>query len=120
VIDPYREPQLVGGVTVEYIFERFEHGGTLERWRVKTTDTHHIEVVPMLVNWRIHTVPIDGGPLAWSDRYWCYEGRGAASFVAAVLAADLWDGRQDTEPVGWKKSWDLRYDGAVKARVSPG
>lgn len=81
------------------------------RFRVKTVDGFHIEVLPMFVNWRVHTLPVDGGPFAWSERFWCYEGRGQSSFVTAVLAAHAWDGGADTEPVGWVKSWDGRRHG---------
>lgn len=79
-----------------------------DRFRVKTVAGYHIEVIPMMLNFRVHTVPVDGGPLAWSERYWCYPGRSETAFVAAVLAAHAWDGAPDTEPVGWIKSWDQR------------
>lgn len=82
-----------------------------ERWRVKTVGGWHIEVLPMLLNWRVHTIAVDAGPIGWSHRYWCYAGRGQATFVAAVLAAAAWDGADDTEPAGWVKSWDGRRDG---------
>lgn len=84
---------------------------TVERFRVKTVDGYHIEVIPAIYNFRIHTVPVDGGPLAWTERYWCYAGRGPDTFVAAILAAHAWDGAADTEPVGWIKSWDQRKNG---------
>ena len=64
-------------------------------------------------NWRIHTIRVDGHPWEWSVRYWCYEGRGQASFMAAVCAAKAWDGGGDTEPVGWIKAWDGRYGGRL-------
>lgn len=32
-------------------------------WRVKETETHYIEITPMLVNWRLHTIRKDHGPL---------------------------------------------------------
>lgn len=70
--------------------------------RIKETETHYIEVVPMFFNDRIVTTP-KNLPLTY-DRYWCFR-RGPA----AVLAALAWDGATDTEPVGWIKSWDQRY-----------
>lgn len=78
------------------------------RARVKTVGGYHIEVFPMLFNWRLHTVCADAGPLEWSDRFWCYEGRGWDAYTRAVLAAHAWDGAADTEPVGWIKAWDGR------------
>jgi hypothetical protein len=83
----------------------------IERYRVKTVGKYHIEVVPMAVNYRIHTVRVDGGKYAWSERYWCYAGRNRLTFVAAMLAAHAWDGAPDSEPVGWVKSWDGRRNG---------
>lgn len=71
-------------------------------WRIKTTETHHIDVLVMLFNDRIVTTPI-GNPYEY-DRYWCYSKGGAA-----FLAAAAWDGSIDSEPVGWKKAWGGRY-----------
>lgn len=97
-----------------HIVAQFPDGLVVERFRVKTVAGYHIEVIPAVYNFRIHTVPVDGGPLAWSERYWCYAGRGPTAFVAAVLAAEAWDGAPDTEPVGWIKSWDQRRNGEPK------
>lgn len=74
------------------------------RYRVKQTATHFIEVLPMLANFRLHTVRKDDGPQAWSERFWCYSGRDEATYVATVMAAYAWDGADDTEPVGWSKN----------------
>lgn len=71
-------------------------------WRVRETPTHFVEVHRMLFNDRVMTVP-RGNPLL-VDRYWCYEPGGAA-----LHAALLWDGGEDTEPVGWKKAHGERY-----------
>lgn len=71
-------------------------------WWVKETQTHYVEVHRMLYNDRIMTVP-KAEP--WCvDRYWCYEPGGPA-----LHAAMLWDGADDTEPVGWKKAHGERY-----------
>jgi hypothetical protein len=84
------------------------------RFRVKTVGRYHVEVFAMLVNWRVHTIPVESSsPSEWSARYWCYAGRTKATFVAAVTAAAAWDGRDDTEPAGWVKSWDGRYNEAL-------
>jgi hypothetical protein len=71
---------------------------------IKTTPTYRIYVTRKMFNWRLHTVRRDGGPLDGSDRFWCYEGTGAQSFIAAVAAARAWDGADHTEPPGWTKN----------------
>lgn len=71
-------------------------------FRVKETETHYIEVVRMIYNWRLATTP-KHSPMTY-DRSWCYAGTGAPSFTAAVLAARAWDGADGTEPVGWNKN----------------
>lgn len=73
-------------------------------WRVKEAGGYLIEVMPMLSSWRLHTIPKNGGPWAWSERYWCYQGTGLLSFTRAVLAAAAWDGADDTEPPGWNRN----------------
>jgi hypothetical protein len=97
---------------LEHAFEVVAEPDDTPRYRVKTVGGVHVELIPMMFNWRIHTVRVDEGPMAWSERYWCYEGRTQATFVRAVLAAHAWDGADDTEPVGWIKSWDGRRHGA--------
>jgi hypothetical protein len=72
---------------------------------VKEVNGLFVEVVPMTFNYRLHTRTEHG----WSIRYWCYEGKSQQSFMAAVLAAHVWDGSDMTEPLGWIKSWDGRY-----------
>jgi hypothetical protein len=71
-------------------------------FRVKTTATHHIEIMPMIFNYRLVTIPVDD-PM-FVDRGWCYVGTGPEAFSAAVLAAMAWDGSDDTEPGGWNKN----------------
>ena len=70
--------------------------------RCGETATHYIDVLPMLFNDRIVTT--NKSMPSTYDRYWCYRKGGAA-----LIAALAWDGSEDTEPVGWKKSWDQRY-----------
>lgn len=77
--------------------ERREYG----IWRVKETATHWIDVVPMIYNWRVCTVP-KWAPLSY-ERGWCYPGTGPATFTAAILAAWAWDGSGETEPAGYFK-----------------
>lgn len=75
-------------------------------YRVGETETAFIEVVPMLFNDRIIIVP-KSAPHTY-DRFWCYQKGGAA-----ILAALAWGGADDTEPVGWIKSWDQRYSSTL-------
>src|SRR5688572_19209844 len=58
----------------------------------------------MAFNWRLHTIRKDAGPLAWSERYWCYTGRDQRTFSRAVAAALAWEGADNTEPEGWNKN----------------
>jgi len=70
-------------------------------FRVKETETHWIDIVPMIFSWRMVTVP-KNDPLT-RERSWCYFGREAQNFIAAVLAAQAWDGTDGTRPEGWDK-----------------
>jgi hypothetical protein len=70
-------------------------------YRIKETDTHYIDVMQMLFNWRITTTPKDM-PYVY-DRGWCYQGTNLAGFLPAALAAIAWDGSDDTEPAGYFK-----------------
>lgn len=71
-------------------------------YRVKETETHWVDVVRMIYNWRVARTPKDA---PWRyDRGWCYAGTDPASFITAVLAALAWDGADSTEPAGWNKN----------------
>jgi hypothetical protein len=91
----------------------YDENAGQHRIRIKTVGDYHIEIIPMIYNWRLHTIRVDADPWEWSSRHWCYEGRDKQALVAAVLAAQAWDGADDTEPVGWIKSWDGRYGGRL-------
>jgi hypothetical protein len=54
------------------------------RWRVKETETHYIEILGMLFNFRIVTTP-KRSPSIW-DRGWCYQGNGVSSWLTVCLA----------------------------------
>jgi hypothetical protein len=71
------------------------------RWRVKETETHYIEILGMLFNFRIVTTP-KRSPSIW-DRGWCYQGNGVSSWLTVCLAATVWDGSAGTEPAGYFK-----------------
>ena len=88
--------------TPEEVADRVHLNDSGTGYRVGETETAFIEVVPMLFNDRVIVVP-KSAPLT-VDRHWCFQ-RGPA----AILAALAWDGSDDTEPVGWIKSWDGRY-----------
>jgi hypothetical protein len=71
-------------------------------FRIKETDAHYVDVLRMLVNWRVVTIPKDS-PMTY-DRHWCYGGTGFATLLKAVLSVEEWDGSDDTEPAGWIKN----------------
>jgi hypothetical protein len=75
-------------------------------FRVKETETHQIDVLRMLFNWRVATTPKD---LPWSyDRHWCYAGTSFTTLMRAVQAVADWDGSDGTEPEGWNKNGQTR------------
>ena len=93
------------------ILTRIEGG-----YRIKETETHYIDVVRMLYNWRVVRTP-KNSPLTW-DRGWCYSGTGWDTLMAAALAAWNWDGGDDTEPPGWNKNvqtGEIREPGRERA-----
>lgn len=67
--------------------------------RVKETEAHYIDVVPMIFNHRVVMTP-KADPLCY-DRGWCYQAR-----AAALLAAMEWDPDIEPEPRGWVKALD--------------
>lgn len=73
-------------------------------FRVAETDTHWIDVVPQIFNWRLQTVRKSDGEFGWAERFWCYEGKGLNTLQRAVAAARVWDGADNTEPQGWSKN----------------
>lgn len=86
-------------ITIADVFpdlKRIEGG-----WRVKETPTHFIDVLEMIWNYRIVTTP-KSCELVW-DRGWCYQGKDFAAFMTVVLAAQAWDGSDETEPEGYFK-----------------
>lgn len=69
-------------------------------WRLKTADGHHLDVRPQRLA-RLVEVPVDE-PRA-VGRFWCYP-----TVAAAVLAGEIWDISEDTEPVGFIRSGGAR------------
>lgn len=74
--------------------EQILDGGRVIGWRVKSTDTHHLDVM-VTTNRAMPQV---------YDRFWCYAGKAPAVLLTAVAAAFAWDGSDDTEPEGWSKN----------------
>lgn len=71
-------------------------------FRLRETETHFIDVMRMLVNWRVTTTYKD---TLWEcDRHWCFAGTGAVALLRAAHAVAEWDGADDTEPAGWNKN----------------
>lgn len=81
-------------MTVKACWTRLVGGGL----RLKETDTHYVDVLPMIYNWRIVTTP--KGHERGYDRGWCYDGREAGP---AILAAMAWNPDTQEEPQGWIK-----------------
>jgi hypothetical protein len=81
-------------------------------FRLRTIETHFIDVTLMLVNWRVIETRRDFP--AVFDRYWCFGGTGLATLLRAARAVADWDCAADTEPEGWVKNGqtgELRHDG---------
>lgn len=71
-------------------------------FRLRETETHFIDVMRMLVNWRVTETRKDFGVLY--DRHWCFAGTGAVALLRVAYAVAEWDGADDTEPAGWNKN----------------
>jgi hypothetical protein len=70
-------------------------------YRVRETEHYYLDVMKMLLNWRLVTTYKDDS--GW-HRGWCYYGTGPQALANAVAAANAWDGSDDTEPDGWDKN----------------
>lgn len=71
-------------------------------FRVKETNTHWVDVIRQIYNWRITRTPKDC-PESY-DRHWCYAGTTWVTLIRAVQAAAEWDGADGTDPEGWSKN----------------
>lgn len=65
-------------------------------YRVGETDTHLIEICPMIYNHRVVMTP-KSSPLTW-DWGWCYP-----DLASALLAVAAWDPVTQLEPSGYMK-----------------
>ncbi len=73
-------------------------------WRIKTTvdGRYHVDVMAMMFGYRVVRTPVVAP--YYYDRHWCYVTTGPVTLLLAVLAANAWDGADDTEPDGWNKN----------------
>lgn len=72
-------------------------------FRALETETHYVEIMRMLFNWRLVTTP-KSCPLT-HDSGWCYPGgTGARALHRVIQAAMEWGGDLSTEPKGWMKN----------------
>ena len=67
-----------------------------ESWTVAETDTHYIDIIPMVLNHRVVMTP-KAFTMVW-DVGWCYP-----SLLAALAAVSVWDISTEPEPVGYIK-----------------
>jgi hypothetical protein len=72
-------------------------------FRLRETETCYIDVMRMLVNWRV-TETYKDFPGEYG-RHWCFAGgSGVVALVRVAYAVAKWDGADDTEPAGWIKN----------------
>jgi len=71
-------------------------------FRVKETETHWVDVLRMIYNWRVARTPKDR-PETY-DRHWCFAGTSWVTLITAVHAVTEWDGADETDPPGWNKN----------------
>jgi hypothetical protein len=71
-------------------------------WRIVRTEHHFVDVQRMMHNYRITTTPVDV-PYIY-DRYWCYAGTTPDTFTATIIAAAMFDGELESDPLGWNKN----------------
>jgi hypothetical protein len=86
-------------------------------FRVKETDTHQVDVLRQIYNWRIARTP-KALPMTY-DRFWCYAGTSWVTLIRAVSAAAEWDAGDSTDPEGWNKngqSGEWRAPGDAETR----
>lgn len=91
---------------VEPVVEWDEQRGV---WRILETDENYIEIIPMLVNFRVVETPRER--LYEHGRFWCYPAGGPLHFAIVVLNVLEWGGDPNSEPTGWAKAWDGRRNG---------
>lgn len=86
--------------TADDLILEWVQDGTL--FRVKRAGDYYLDIAPQLVNYRLVTTPVDN-EMGW-ERGWCYVGKDRDAWMAVLLAAALWEGSDDSEPLGWNKN----------------
>ncbi len=86
------------------------HSTGYRGFRVAETETCYVDVLAMLVNWRVASVP-KGRLHPVADRYWCYAGTGRLALGQAAIAAWHWYGDPAAEPFGYARSGQEERDG---------
>lgn len=71
-------------------------------FRIRETQTHYIDAVSMIVNWRVTETRKDD-PRCY-DRHWCFNGTSVVTLVRVIKAVMEWDCANDTDPPGWNKN----------------
>lgn len=70
-------------------------------FRIKETEHHYIDVMRMILNWRITQTRKDN-PLMY-DGGWDYFGTGVQVLLRTIMCAVEWDDEIGTSPMGWDK-----------------
>jgi hypothetical protein len=66
------------------------------------TETHWVDVLRMIWNWRVATTPKDRPRIY--ERHCCYAGTSLLTLIMAVRAVAAWGGADGTEPEGRSKN----------------
>lgn len=91
--------------TADHLILDWVHDGTL--FRVKEVLGYYLDVqASPLFSFRLVTTPVENEAV-W-QRGWCYLGKDRYAWTAVLLAAAMWDGSDDTEPLGWNKNLQTR------------
>jgi hypothetical protein len=86
-----KQPLHIGELTIE--------PNDREGWTIKSTETHHVDLMRMLFNFRVVLTP-RSCTLGW-DHGWCYDG--GSGPIVAIAAAYAWDPDKQAEPVAFTK-----------------
>lgn len=87
--------------TADHLMLEWVQDGTL--YRVKEVLGYYVDIQPSpFYSYRLVTTPVEDEAV-W-QRGWCYQGKDRHAWMAVLLAAAMWDGSDDTEPMGWNKN----------------